>query len=235
MDKPDSASLLGHAIGANAVEESFGAWPGHIIFSKARQIEHTDPFGHCLHFSGNRVEAVGAAIAAFFRRAVEREIFRPFPAISFGIHSARRLQRFIKRASLLRTTIRLFLTWQPRCEGHPVIEEHLVAAIIFVGKRAVPARVKFGHVDVGIAVHHPLRQIFARTPALRDPERRTAAMPEVPQSRRWPEQRPAVWRVRDSTVDDPANAYLTKNRHPFNRAFEPFRDAVEIIDEQLAR
>ena len=88
MDQADPTQFLGHAVGANTVEECLGIWSAHIIFRKARQVEHADALGNCLYLCGDRVKAVGAVIAAFFFCAVEGKIFGPLPAVGFAIYRA---------------------------------------------------------------------------------------------------------------------------------------------------
>ena len=134
----------------------------------------------------------------------------------------------------MRAAIGLFLAGKPRRERHAVIKENLSAAVIFVRIRAVTARIEFGHVDIGITEHHPLRQIFSSPAALRDAKACAATMPKILQANRWPQQWSAVGRMRDRAVDEAPQTNFTKNRHPLNRALQPWGDALQIFGEQLA-
>ena len=173
-------------------------------------------------------------ISRLFRSPVERKPLRPLPAISLAIDRAHSCQPIIQRAGSPGPPVRLFLARQARGEGQAVVEEHLRARVGFVGERAIPARVELDHVDLGVALNHPLRQIFPCAAPLRDPERRSATMPEIAQARGGPKQRPAVGRVRDRAIDDPPDADFAEHRHSFDRALDPPGDAVEVVGEQLA-
>ena len=95
MHQTDTTQFLGHAVGANTVEECFGIWSAHIIFRKAGQVEHADALGNRLYLCRDRVKAVGAVIAAFFFCAVEGKIFGPLPTVGFAIYRASRQQTAI--------------------------------------------------------------------------------------------------------------------------------------------
>ena len=95
MHQADTAQFLGHAVGANTVEEGLRIWPAHIIFRKAGQVEHANPLSNRLYLCRDRVKAVGAVIAAFFFCAVEGKIFGPLPTVGFAIYRASRQQTAI--------------------------------------------------------------------------------------------------------------------------------------------
>ena len=82
---------------------------------------------------------------------------------------------------------------------------------------------------------HPLREILAAAAALSDAERGSAAHPVVLESRRRPEERRAIGRVRNGAVDHAANTHLAEDRHALDGALEPGRDAVQIVREELVR
>ena len=59
-------------------------------------------------------------------------------------------------------------------------------------------------------------------------------MPKILEANRWPQQRPTIGRMRDRAVDETPQADFTKNRHAFDRAFQPRGDPLQILGKQLA-
>ena len=172
--------------------------------------------------------------AGFFLTAIKREPLRTLPAEGLPVYAALRLQALVDGAGLGRAAIGLFLARRAGGEGHAVIEEDLGTGVVDVREGAVAARVELRHVDVGVAVEYPLREVFAAATALRDAEGGAAAHPEIRHTRRGPEERTTIGRVRNGAVHDATDAHLAKDRHALDGALEPEADAVQIVGEELA-
>ena len=234
MRQHHAVFCLGQAVRQQAIEEGPRIRARHVVLGEAAQVQDAHALLYGAHFLGHDGEHIGAMPAGFLLTAIQREPLGPFPAEGLPVHAALRLQPLINGARLGRAAIGLFLTRGTGGEGHAVVEEDLGAGVIDRREGAVAARIELGHVDVGIAVQHPLRQVLAAATALRDPERGAAAHPEIRHPGRWPEQWPAIGGVRYGAVHDAADTHLAEDRHALDGALQPHPDAVEIIGEELA-
>ena len=78
-----------------------------------------------------------------------------------------------------------------------IIGDRDFIGVVFIGPIAEAARIKFAHVDLRLAMHHPLRQIFACTAALANADRCAAMHPVVFRARSGPRKIGAIGRMRD--------------------------------------
>ena len=225
--------LAGDAVGTYPIQECLGIDALDVVLGESGEIEDAYALMHGGHFIAYHLEHVRAGIAGLFGAPVEREPLRPLPAERLGVHASFCFQPSVQRARLARATGRLLLPGQARGEREPVILEGLVVHVGPVRELAVAPRIEFRHVDLGIAMEHPLREILAASAALSDAERASAAHPVVLEPRCGAEERRAIRRVGDGAVDHAANAHLAEYRHALDGALEPRGDAVQIVREQL--
>ena len=99
---------------------------------------------------------------------------------------------------------------------------------------AEAARIEFAHVDFGLAVHHPLRQILAGAAALADADRGAAVHPVVLRAMRRAGEIDAIRRVRDRARDHRLDARLREQGEPLRGPFEPGHEAIELGRHQFA-
>src|SRR5262245_49076102 len=99
---------------------------------------------------------------------------------------------------------------------------------------AEAAWVELAHVDLGLAVYHPLREVLAGTAALADTDRGTAMHPVVARPRRRTREVDAVGRVGDRARDHTLEPDLAEERETFGGAFEEGDKAVELWCDELA-
>ena len=74
---------------------------------------------------------------------------------------------------------REFFAGQGRGIGQAIILKALGVHISAISKVTEAPRIKARHVDLGIAVNHPLGKVLPTASALRNPEGRATAEPEV--------------------------------------------------------
>src|ERR1700686_40461 len=93
--------------------------------------------------------------------AVEREPLGPLPTEGLGVHGALGAQFVVHGTGFARAAVRLFFAGSSRGVCRPVVEKYLLASVVLAREWAESARVELGHVDLGIAVQHPLGKVFA--------------------------------------------------------------------------
>src|SRR5262249_2022031 len=99
---------------------------------------------------------------------------------------------------------------------------------------AESAWVELAHVDLGLAVYHPLRKVLAGAAALADTDRGTAMHPVVARPRRRTREVDAVGRVGDRARDHALEPNLAEEREAFGSAFEEGDEPVELWRDELA-
>src|SRR5215467_15623726 len=95
-------------------------------------------------------------------------------------------------------------------------------------------RVELAHVDFGLTVYHPLREVLAGAAALADSDRGTAMHPVVARPRRRTREVDAVGRVGDRARDHTLEPDQAEEREAFAGAFEEGDKAVELWCDELA-
>ena len=99
---------------------------------------------------------------------------------------------------------------------------------------AEPARIEFGHADLGRAVHHPLRQILADARALADADGHSRRQPIAGCAGCGPREKVAVRRVGDRARNHRLDARLAKQRQPLGGFLQPWCQPVEFRRQQFA-
>ena len=163
---------------------SRNAWasaPGHLELGEGREVHEARraraPPSASSRTASHQFERLKENCFALAGRVVPA---RPLPA-----ENLRELRAFAFSASRAAADLRKFAP-------HLVLLGRLVAVIhvMIVGDRdfrgvvlarpvAEAARIEFAHVDLGLAMHHPLREIFAGAAALADADRGAAMHPVV--------------------------------------------------------
>ncbi len=235
VDEGDTAHFARHSIRANAIQERLGVLSMDVEFRETAEIQHADALMHGGHFGADHLEDVVAPVTALLGAAVQGEPFRALPAEGFRVHAALRLQCVVQGTRLARPARRLLLSRGARDIGETIVLECLCARIALVGKTAEAPRIEFRHVDLGIAVEHPLREVFAAAAALRDPEGAATAHPVTFESGRRTQQRRTVRGVRNGAVDHAPDADLAEDRHALDRALQARGDALQVVRKQFIR
>ena len=233
MSQDDAAVLPGHAVGQQAVQKGLGVGARDLELGEAREVEDPDPLAHGPAFLGDVGEGRGPAEAVLLLRSIGREPLRPLPAEDLGIDRApvlelaverRRADRPARIAELARIVDLVHLL---------VLVDRLLQGVVAERPVAVAPGVEAIHVDVGLAVHHPLGEILAGARSLGDTDRGAAAHPVVLHARRRAEQEAAVRQVGDRAVDDPLDARGLEAGQPVHGVFQAGRDLVQVGRQEL--
>ena len=233
MGQVDATGLARQPVGGQPVQKRLGAGAGHVELGKARQVHDAHPLPHRAAFPGDQIKDVVAPVLQLFDETGGGEILRSLPAVNLGIDRAFFFQLLIERRHAARAAGVDFTAGQRGFEHVVIVVETFRAGVVRIGVAAEATRIDAGHVDFGIAVNHPLRQVLAAARALGDADGRAAALPEVANPMGGSDQRVAIGRVRDRAVDDALDARLGEDWHPLQRLFQPGGDAVNVAFEQL--
>ena len=114
-----------------------------------------------------------------------------------------------------------------------VVLVRLGLGVVAVGIAPEAPGIDAGHVDLGIAVHHPLGQILAAAGALRHADRRAVGVPEIFYAAGRADQGVVVRGVGDRTADHPLDAGLAPDRHALEHLLHVVADALEVGLEEL--
>ena len=114
-----------------------------------------------------------------------------------------------------------------------VFVDRLLDAVSAGRPVAEPPRLHLAHVDLGLAVHHPLREILAGAGPLGDADAGAAAQPEIVQPVGRPDEEPAVRGVGDGAADHPLDPGVREDRHAPGRQLEPGYQPVDVGRQQL--
>jgi len=96
------------------------------------------------------------------------------------------------------------------------------------GVRTEPAGVHVGHVDLGLAVDHPLGQVLAGPGTLGDADRGARAVPVVGQPRRRSHQVAGVGSVGDRSRHDLLDARAGEAGEPLGGEIQPRKQPVQL-------
>ena len=164
--------------------------------------------------------------------ARRREPIGALPAVAlteYGTHAGKLV---IDRRSLRRSRVGAFLIRIVDDEhvtvGFLVLRDHVALARV----RAVAPGVDGGHVDAGLAFDDPFRQLPTRAAGCRDAEAVTLVEPEIFRAPGGTDERAAVGRVGDRSVDDVLDAGRRERGHASNRGLDVRQQAIEIAIEQ---
>ena len=233
MRKHDAADPPRHAVGGDHVQVGLGALTGHVVLREARQIQHSDPLAHRAALRRNHLEDVVVPEPDLLFPAVEREPLRALPAVGLGVHAPLCGELLEQWRDPLAARGGAFLAGK-------VQGVHVLVVLVGLGLRVLarcmatePAWVHTGHVDLAVAVHHPLREVLAAAGAGGDADGCATALPEVPQPRGRPEQRIRVRGMRDRAAYDALDAGVAPHRNPLQCPLDVGREPVEVRLEQL--
>ena len=98
---------------------------------------------------------------------------------------------------------------------------------------AEATRIDRQHVDAGLAFDDPFGQLPAGTTRGRDAEAVAFVDPDVPDAPRRPDQRAAIGRVRDWTVDDVLDAATLQPRHATLRRFDVGQQPLQFAGKEV--
>ena len=234
MREHDAPHAPRHAVGGDPVQVGLGPLPaGHVVLREAREVHHADPLAHRPALRRHHLEHVVVPEARLLLPAVEREPLRTLPAVGLGMHAALRGEPVEQRGHPLAARSGALLAGQ-------VQRVHVLVVLVGLGLRVLPggvaaetARIDAGHVDLAVAVHHPLREVLAAAGAGGDADGGAAALPEVAQARGRAEQRVGVGGVRNGAAHDAPDAGVAPHRNPLQGALDVGGEPVEVRLEQL--
>ena len=234
VTEDDAAILRRDLVGADALEEGVGVLARDLEFGEGRKIHEAHAVTHrkCLFL--DRREPVGALEGILLAFAALVVPPRPLPAEDLRELRAFCLQLVIERG-LAQPTAHLVLLGGLVAVIHVVIVGDGDFSRIVLGcPFAEAARVELAHVDLGLAVHHPLGEVLAGATALADADRGAAMHPVVLRAMRRARQVDAVRRVGDGARDDRLHARFAEQRQALRGALQPRHDAVELRGFQFA-
>jgi hypothetical protein len=203
--RPGPGSSRGH----QPVEPAFRVRPRHLEAREACDVQKADAFAHRLAFLGHHRMCVGALerrlLDEVLRREIERQLQPPAraPAAAGGGHVG---------------VGRRHLQWPPGRQLLVRIGHHEAAGIelagglldelLVLGIRAVAGNIHAEHVRFRFAVDDPFRQRLAHAAALQEARHHRAGAPVAGLAAHRPDQRVAVRREGEGTVDPVAHADL---------------------------
>ena len=142
------------------------------------------------------------------------------PAESIGIDCAGLLQFFIERGNPRGPTGVAVLTRQVGLVHLLVFVDGFGNSVIAARPLAITSRVHIANIDFGLAMNHPLRQIFAAAGPLGNPNRGAATQPVVPETFRRSQQKTAIRCVGDRPVNHTLDTGIGPTRDALGRVFK---------------
>ena len=175
----DAAILRRDLVGADALEEGVGVLARDLVLGEGRKIHQSHAIANGEGFFFHCREPVGALEGILLAFAALVVPARPLPAEDLRELRAFCLQLVIERG-LAQPTAHLVLLGGLVAVIHVVIVGDGDFCRVVLGRPvAEAARVELAHVDLGLAVHHPLGEVLARATALADADRGAAMHPVV--------------------------------------------------------
>src|SRR5262245_49569477 len=230
----DSPVPRRHPVGADALQKGKGVRPRHLEFREGRQVHEPDAVAHREAFLTDLpppVRSLEGMRLSLARRIVPA---RPLPAEDLGELRARSFQPVMQRGGP-EPAPDLVLLARPVAIIHVfVIGDRDRRRIVRRRPVAEAARIELAHVDLGLAVYHPLREVLTGATALADTDRGTAMHPVVARPRRRTREVDAVGRVGDRARDHALEPDLAEEREAFGGAFEEGDKPVKLWRDELA-
>ena len=159
----------------------------------------------------------------------------PLPAVAGAEHGAHAVELVIDRRGLGGTGIAALFVRIVDREDFAVGLLVLGYRIALAGVAAEATRIGCQHVDARLAFDDPFGQLPAGAAGGRDAEGVAFIEPHIALKARRADQRRAVRRVGNGTVDDVLDAAVLKRRDPLDRCLDVRQETVEIpLEEALA-
>ena len=227
-----------HPGGQQGRQPRLRARPGDPVLRVVRDLRHPDPLADGGDLLGDALPGIRAAEGDLLPR-LEAGLLEPERVLEAGGRAPDRVRRgepVVDRGRQERPPGRELLVGERDPEAPPVV---LLDLGVRVGEGrvvAVPGDIHRPDVHPGVAViagGHPGRQGEADAAALRQPGHHAARDPVAPQAPNRPDERVAVRREREGTVDDLPQAGVAHRRVVLERDVELGRDPVEVGLEEL--
>ena len=232
----DAAHGFRQSAADQPVEPGFGARSRDAELGEAGDVDDPDILANVSVLPGDVREVVGAPETPSVRAfdPGRREPVRPFPAIALAPDRTHAVEQVVDRAGLGRTRGGPFLV---RVVND---EDVLIGFFVFgpdiglVGIGAEPAGIDIHHVDRGLALDDPFRELPAGAARRRDAEAVALVQPHIAQTPCRPHQGAAVRRIGDRTVDDVLDARPLEAGHAVDRRLQMGHQPVQIAGKQVA-
>ncbi len=230
----DPPGLGRHLVGDQVVEPGLGARAGDLVLGERRQVDDADLLAHQPHLVADVLEVVRAPEAPHVLAldARRREPVGALPAVALAEHRAHPRQLVVDRARLGGARVRALLVGEMDREDVAVGLLVLLHHVALGGVRTEAARVHREHVDARLALDDPLRQLPARAAGRRDAEAVALVEPQVAHVPGGADQRAAVRRVGDRSVDDILDAAVLECRDTALRRLDVRQQPLEVALEQ---
>jgi hypothetical protein len=229
------APLLRHAVRQQAVEPGFGVRPGHLVFREAGDLAEAHALAHRLAFRLHRPEGVGALEGHILLRlrALRREPQRHLQTEGRAEDGAVGLHALIDRRLAQAAGGRQFLVRVADAEATRIVLAHLGLGI---GHRRPVAEARDIHapdVEARIALRHPVGEREPDAAALAEARHHGAGDPVVLEAPDRPDQRVAVGREGEGSIDDLLDSGFLEGGEMLEAHLQRRRDAVEVRLQQL--
>ena len=228
---PDLRHLAGH----DPRQPVGGSGTGDLELAVIADLDQADAVAHRAAFGGHVRMRVGAAKGHVLARLAPlgREPQGMLEAAVFAEHRVLGLQALVhRRGAQWPRGVQLFVR-KTDAEAARIILAHLGVGIFRRGPVAVAGNVHGPDVGARVALGHPVGERKAHAAALAEAGHDAAGHPVVPQALDRAYQRIAVGREGKGAVHDLANADLGQPRKMFERHFQTWGDAFQIIGQQI--
>ena len=231
----DAAFGLRQPVGEHAVERGLRPRPRHPELGEAGDVDEPGTLAHRPAFGAHGLEVVGAAEAPLVAplRALRREPVGPLPAVALAPDRAVGREPLVAGAGLRRARRRALLVRVMDDEDVGVGLLVLDRGVVLVGIGTEAAGVDRQHVDGGLAVCDPARELPAGAARSGDAEAEALGQPEVGEAIGRADEGVAVRRVGDRAVDAVLDPSAAEHRHPVDRGLDMGLQAVHIRRQQL--
>jgi len=240
----DLAALVQHRREAHAplprqaarqypVEPGFCARPRHVVGGEAAGLRDADALPHGPAFRAHMLEVGRAAEGEPVLDAGRREPERLLQPPGIAEHRAHRRHAVVDRRGAERARGRQFLVGEADREAPGIVLADLGVGIGGRRPGAVAGDIHGVDVESGVAIDDPVGEREADAAALAEARHDSAGAPEARQAAHRPDERIAVRREAEGTVDDPLDAGLLESREMLEPDFQRRRDTVEVRLEQL--
>ena len=235
MCQPDAAVASRQTIGGQALQQRSGVRPADLELGERAEVGHADPLTHTANLGAHNVMRIRPAKRMRLRGGVGREVLRALPPVDLLPLSTHGVEAPPQRCGLDGPAGGSLLAGQPHLVHLVVLVDGLVESELRLraGVIAETARIHAAHVDLGLAVDHPLRQVLPRSRTLGDADGRPVAVPVVAHTRGGPHEIARIGGVRDRPRHHLFDAGIGQRADALLREVQTLLEDVEILAGQM--